>query len=109
MRTVIPTDDYVEYTRAWEHVARGGYRHYNVDTWTSGRRYLSLAAVCLSRAEAEQLREVTRRFGPLMDRAVAGILADGDWWASLAWPWAAIELARQEPPHLHARTSIFGR
>jgi glutathionylspermidine synthase len=109
VRTLLATQDYVEYTRAWERVARGGYRHFNVDTWTSGRRYLSLAAVCLSRAEAEQLREVTRRFGPLMDRAVSGILADPDWWASLAWPWAAIELARQEPPHPHARSSFFGR
>jgi glutathionylspermidine synthase len=109
VRTLIPTEDYVEYTRAWEQVARAGYRHFNVDTWASGRRYLSLTAVCLSRAEAEQLREVTRRFGPLMDRAVAGVLADSDWWASLAWPWAAIELARQEPAHAHARSSIFGR
>jgi glutathionylspermidine synthase len=109
MRTVIPTEDYVEYARAWERVARAGYRHFNVDTWAAGRRYLSLAAVCLSRAEAEQLREVTRRFGPLMDRAVSGILAETDWWAALAWPWAAIELARQEPPHPYSRASIFGR
>jgi glutathionylspermidine synthase len=109
VRTVIPTEDYVEYTRAWERVASGGYRHFNVDTWAAGRRYLSLAAVCLNHREAEQLREVTRRFGPLMDRAVGGILADSDWWSSLAWPWAAIELARQEPPHPRARASIFGR
>jgi glutathionylspermidine synthase len=109
VRTVIPTEDYVEYTRAWERVASGGYRQYNVDTWASGRRYLSLTAVCLSRAEAEQLREVTRVFGPLMDRAVTGLLADSDWWAALAWPWAAIELARQEPPHPLSRASLFGR
>jgi glutathionylspermidine synthase len=109
VRTAIPTDDYVEYTRAWERVASAGYRHYNVDTWSSGRRYLSLAAVSLSRAESEQLREVTRVFGPMMDRAVDGLLADSDWWAALAWPWAAIELARQEPPHPLGRASIFGR
>jgi glutathionylspermidine synthase len=109
VKTVIPTSDYAEYVRAWERVARAGNRQFNVDTWTAGRRYLSLAAVCLSPGEAHQLREVTRRFAPLLDRAVAGILADSDWWAALAWPWAAIELARQEAPHPGLRASLFGR
>jgi glutathionylspermidine synthase len=109
VRSLIPTTDYVEYTAAWDRVARAGYRHYNVDTWAAGRRYLSLAAVCLSRDEASQLRDVTRRFGPLLNRAANGILEDRDWWATLAWPWAAIELARQEPSHPGRLTSLFGR
>ena len=34
---------------------------------------------------------------------------DPDWWSSLAWPWPAIELARQEPPHPGGRASLYGR
>jgi glutathionylspermidine synthase len=109
VRIEIPTTDYAEYTAAWDRVARAGYRQYNVDSWAAGRRYLSLAAVCLTCDEAGQLKQVTRRFGPLLDRAVDGILDDPDWWATLAWPWAAIELARQEPPHPGGRASLFGR
>ena len=52
---------------------------------------------------------VTERFSGLLDLAVAGILDDPDWWSSLAWPWPAIELARQEPPHPGGRASLYGR
>ena len=109
MKTLLPPADYAQYVAQWERVAAQGYRQFNVDTFAAGRRYLSLTTVCLARAEADQLRELTRQFGPLLDRAVAGILADGDWWASLAWPWAAIEFARQEPRHPPARASLYGR
>lgn len=109
MRTLLPTTDYVEYTRAWDNVAAAGTRQFNVDTWAAGHRYLSLAAVALTPAEANQLREVTRQFGPLLDQAVAGVLSDSTWWPALAWPWAAIELARQEPPHANGCSSLFGR
>jgi glutathionylspermidine synthase len=109
MRTIIPTTDYAEYSATWERVARAGYGQFNVDTWAAGRRYLSLTALCLSHEEVAQLREVTERFGPLIDRAVDGILADSEWWSALAWPWAAIEFASQEPPHPGHRASLFGR
>ncbi|MBV9322712.1 MAG: glutathionylspermidine synthase family protein [Chloroflexi bacterium] len=109
MRSVVPTTDYATYWRAWERVALAGYRQFNVDTWASGRRYLSLTAVALTRAEVGQLRALTDRFAPLLDRAVEGILADPDWWPALAWPWPAIELARQEPPHPDGLASLYGR
>ncbi|MBV8716465.1 MAG: glutathionylspermidine synthase family protein, partial [Chloroflexi bacterium] len=109
MRTVLPTLDYARYAAQWDRVARAGYRHFNVDSWASGRRYLSLTTLCLTQREALQLGQVAERFGPLMDQAVSGILADTDWWAALAWPWPAIELARQEPAHPGSRASLFGR
>jgi glutathionylspermidine synthase len=110
VRTIAPSiDDYLRYTSAWDSVTRAGYRHWNVDTWAGGRRYLSLAAVALTPAESAQLREVTRTFSRLIDRAVDGMLADTDWWSALAWPWAAIELARQEQPHPGGHASLFGR
>jgi glutathionylspermidine synthase len=109
MKTIAPASDYAEYVALWERVAARGYRDFNVDTWAAGRRYLSLTPVCLSREEADQLREVTRQFGPLLDRAVAGVLADSDWWAALAWPWPAIEFARQEPCHPRGQASLYGR
>jgi glutathionylspermidine synthase len=101
--------EYDTYVSAWDRVARAGYRQYNVDTWASGWRYLSLTTVCLTGQEATRLSEVAERFGPLMDKAVAGILADSDWWPALAWPWPAIELARQEPAHPGGRASLYGR
>src|SRR5205085_8676124 len=52
---------------------------------------------------------VTERFSRLLDRAVGGVLADSDWWSALAWPWPAIELARQEPPHPDGHVSLYGR
>src|SRR5262249_28768114 len=79
------------------------------DTWSSGRRYLSLASVLLTPGEAAQLKRLTRQFSGLLDLAVDGILADQDWWSSLAWPWPAIELARQEPPHPNRLASLYGR
>jgi glutathionylspermidine synthase len=109
VRSVVLTTGYADYTRAWDRVAASGRHHYNVDTWAAGRRYLSLTALALTTAETAQLRAVTERFAQLLDRAVDGILADPDWWPALAWPWAAIELARQEPPHPSGLASLFGR
>ncbi len=109
MRCIVPTTDYAAYTRAWNRVAEAGYRQFNVDTWAAGRRYLSLTALALRRAEVQQLGDVTDRFSSLLARAVDGILADPDWWSALAWPWAAVELARQEPPHPGGLASLFGR
>jgi glutathionylspermidine synthase len=109
VRAVVPTTDYAAYTRAWDRVAAAGAREFNVDTWASGRRYLSLTALALTRDEVAQLRALTNRFSNVFGRAVDGILSDPDWWPSLAWPWAAIELARQEPPHPGGLASLFGR
>jgi glutathionylspermidine synthase len=109
VKTVIPSDDYATYARNWDRIAQAGYTQFNVDTWAAGRRYLSLTAVVLTHREAEQLLQLTERFSRLLDRAVDGILADEEWWSALAWPWPAIELARQEPRHPHGRSSLFGR
>jgi glutathionylspermidine synthase len=109
VRSVVHTTDYAAYVSAWTRIARAGLRHMNLDTWAAGRRYLSLAGVVLSSAEAAQLRDMTVRFGGLLDAAVDGILNDPEWWSSLAWPWPAIELARQEPAHPGGRSSLFGR
>ncbi len=97
--------EFAAYTAAWDGVAHAGLKDLNLDTWAGGRRYLSLAAVSLSATEANQLRKVTVQFAKLLDLAVNGILDDPDWWSSLAWPWPAIELARQEPPY----PSLYGR
>jgi glutathionylspermidine synthase len=109
MRHVIHTTDYAAYAAAWDGVARAGIRHLNLDAWAAGRRYLSLSGVVLTAAEAAQLRTLTVRFSTLLDIAVDGILNDPDWWSSLAWPWPAIELARQEPAHPGGRASLYGR
>ncbi len=109
MRAISPQGAYEGYASAWDAVARSGYRQYNVDTWANGRRYLSLTAVCLTAREVQQLRESTVRFSALFNVAVEGILADQQWWATLAWPWAAIELARQEPVHPGNQATLFGR
>ena len=109
MRSVLAATDYATYIRAWERVAHAGYAHYNVDTWAAGRRYLSLTATVLSEPEVIQLQALTEKFAKLLSRAVDGILTDPDWWSALAWPWAAIELARQEPPHPSGLASLFGR
>ncbi|HEX8969837.1 MAG TPA: glutathionylspermidine synthase family protein [Chloroflexota bacterium] len=109
MRTVVPKLDYAGYTSAWDRVAEAGLSQLNLDTWAGGRRYPSLAAVVLSPAEAAQLRQVVVRFARLLNVAVAGILADPNWWSALAWPWAAIELARQEPVHPEGQASLYGR
>ena len=109
MKTVLPTTDYAAYAASWEKVARAGQTQLNVDAWSGGRRYLSLAALSLTAREADQLRHMTGRFAALVDMAVDGILADPDWWSALAWPWPAIELARQEPPHPGGQASLYGR
>jgi glutathionylspermidine synthase len=106
---VVATDSYADYVSAWDSVARVGARQLNFDAWAGGRRYLSLACVCLTNAEAAQLRDLTRRLGPLIDQAVDGILRDPDWWSALTWPWPAIELARLEPPHPGGAASLYGR
>jgi glutathionylspermidine synthase len=109
VRTVLPPIEYAAYTAAWDRVAQAGLSELNLDTWAGGRRYLSLATISLTRNEARQLRNVTVQFAKLLDQAVDGILEDPDWWSSLAWPWPAIELARQEPPHPGRRASLYGR
>jgi glutathionylspermidine synthase len=109
VKTVLPTTEYAAYTAAWDRVAQSGLKDLNLDAWAGGRRYLSLAALSLSGREAQQLRQVTAQFATLLDQAVDGILDDPDWWSSLAWPWPAIELARQEPPHPDRRASLYGR
>ena len=109
MKTIVPTTDYAAYSATWDKIARAGLRQLNVDTWAAGRRYLSLTRVCLSADEARQLRDVTVLFTRLIDTAVEGILGDADWWSALAWPWPAIELARQEPPHPAGQSSLYGR
>lgn len=109
MKTIVPTTDYAAYTTIWDQIARAGLRQLNLDAWAAGRRYLSLTRVCLSADEARQLRDVTVRFARLIDLAVEGMLADPDWWSALAWPWPAIELARQEPPHPGGQSSLYGR
>jgi glutathionylspermidine synthase len=109
VRSVIPTCDYHAYAAAWDAVSRAGNRHFNFDTWAAGHRYLSLTAVVLSTRELAQLRSVTRRFSALLTVAVERMLADADWWSALAWPWPAIELARQEPPHPGGHVSLYGR
>jgi glutathionylspermidine synthase len=106
MRTVLPAGDYVQ---TWDAVARAGERHLNLDARASGRRYLSLASLSLTAKEAHELALVTETFARLLDRAVDGILTDPDWWSALAWPWPAIELARQEPAHPDGLSSLFGR
>jgi glutathionylspermidine synthase len=97
---------YVDYDAAWQTVARAGYRQLNLDAWAAGRRYLSLATLKLTSVELRQLRSIAPRFARLIDLAVQRILDDPDWWPDLAWPWPAIELARQEPA---LPTSLFGR
>jgi glutathionylspermidine synthase len=109
VKTVCLTTDYAEYVAAWQRVARAGQRHLNLDAWAGGRRYLSLTAVLLSAEESAQLRHVAMRFSPLLDRAVEGILREPDWWSALAWPWPAVELARQEAPHPRGQASVYGR
>ena len=109
MRTAVPVRDYYEYAAAWDAVSRAGNRHLNFDTWAGGHRYLSLTAVVLTASEVAQLKWVTERFSSLSSLAVDGILADPDWWSALAWPWPAIELARQEPSHPGGQVSLYGR
>jgi glutathionylspermidine synthase len=109
VRTILPSLDYDRYVETWDRVARAGWRELNIDTWAAGRRYLSLAVLLLTPAEAAQLRQVASIFAGLLDRAVQGILADPDWWSALAWPWPAIELARQEPSHPGGRATLYGR
>jgi glutathionylspermidine synthase len=105
----MPTLDYREYVATWQGVADAGFADLNLDVWAGGWRYLSLTAVCLSGPELRQLQDVVACFGPLLDRAVDGILADPDWWSALAWPWPALEMARQEPRHPRGRASLYGR
>jgi glutathionylspermidine synthase len=109
VRTIVPATEYAAYAAVWDRVARAGMRHLNYDAWAGGRRYLSLATVCLSADEATQLRALTPRLARLLDRAVDGVLADSEWWSALAWPWPAIELARQEPAHPEGMATLFGR
>jgi len=105
----MPPLAYATYSDVWEQVAAAGRHDLNLDVWAAGWRYLSLTTLCLEAAEAAQLRQCTRAFSRLLDRAVDGILADPAWWPALAWPRPAIELARQEPAHPGGQASLFGR
>ena len=109
MKSLCAFDSYADYDAAWQAVASAGVRDLNVDAWAGGRRYLSLATLCLSEAELAQLRGVAERFNTLLDVAVQGVLDDPEWWPTLAWPWPAIELARQERLHPSGRATLFGR
>jgi glutathionylspermidine synthase len=109
VKTLLPALDYNAYDAAWQRVAQAGLGHANLDVWAGGRRYLSLASLCLTQGEVDELRSVVDGFSDLLDLAAARILEDPDWWPALAWPWPAIELARQEPPHPGGRVSLFGR
>jgi glutathionylspermidine synthase len=109
LKTSLPDAGYLEYVTAWNRAARLGLQNLNLDAWAGGHRYLSLVALSLTPPEIEQLEHVTATFGELLNRAVDGVLADPDWWPALAWPWAAIEFARQEPPHPGGHASLFGR
>jgi glutathionylspermidine synthase len=109
VKTVRAFATYAEYDQAWQATAAAGLRHLNVDAWASGRRYPSLASICLSHTELDQLRRVAVRFDKLLDLAVGHILEDPSWWSALAWPWPAIELARQEPSHPRNASTLFGR
>jgi glutathionylspermidine synthase len=100
---------YAAYDRAWSAVARGGLPSVALDARMFGWRYLSLNALVLTRAEADQLAYLTRHFGRLLDVASQAVLDDPDWWPELTWPWPAIELARQEPPHPDGHATLFGR
>jgi glutathionylspermidine synthase len=105
----LPPTEYERYASAWDAIALDGLRELNLDAWAAGQRYLSLTAVCLSPSEAAELAHIAGAFAPLLDLAVQGILDDPDWWSALAWPHAALELARQEAPHPAGRVSLFGR
>jgi glutathionylspermidine synthase len=109
VKTLRCYDSYDAYDAAWQEVARAGYQQLNLDAWAGGRRYLSLATLEVSSSELSQLHAIAVRFGRLLDLAVERILDDADWWPALAWPWPAIELARQEPVHPERRSTLFGR
>ena len=109
MKVLLPSLEYCEYTTTWDRVATAGLEQLNLDAWAGGHRYLSLTAVCLTPGEAQQLHELTERFSRLIDVAVNGLLEDRDWWSELAWPVAAVELARQEPNHPHNMATLYGR
>jgi glutathionylspermidine synthase len=100
---------YLRYDAAWRQVERAGRPSLALDTRWRGRRYPSLNALILSPEEAESLARLTRAFARLLPCAVDGLLADPEWWPRLAWPRAAIELARQEPRPSHGAATHFGR
>jgi glutathionylspermidine synthase len=109
VNTLQPWPTYAAYDAAWQCVANAGWGDLNLDVWAAGRRYLSLATLCLTPDEAAGLRRLATELTPLLDLAVDRILADPDWWPALAWPWPAIELARQEPPDPAGACTLFGR
>lgn len=96
-----------EYDRRWQLAARAGHSAVALDTRMFGWRYLSLNPLVLTAAELTKLARLTVQFGRLLDLATAGVLNDPAWWSELAWPWPAIELARQEPAWPHS--SPYGR
>ncbi len=101
--------EYAAYDRAWSRAARAGVESVALDVRAHGWRYLSLNVLALTPDEARQLAHLTRRFGRLLDLATQAVLEDAQWWSELAWPWPAIELARQEPAHPSGRSTLYGR
>ena len=99
-----------DYDRRWEAIAAaGGTASVALDTRMFGWRYLSLNALLLESDEVASLRRLTERFGRLLTWATLGLLEDADWWSELAWPWPAVELARQEPAHPFGGITLYGR
>jgi glutathionylspermidine synthase len=101
--------DYATYDRHWSEVARAGLASVALDTRMFGWRYVSLNALVLTSGEVAQLRRLTERWAGLLDVGTQAVLNDPEWWSELAWPWPALELARQEPPHPGVQTTLFGR
>jgi glutathionylspermidine synthase len=109
MKTLAPMWTFDQYDRLWRSVAWRGVPSMALDTRMFGWRYLSLNALVLTPSEADALRDLTDAFSRLLDIATARVLEDASWWTELAWPWAAVELARQEPPHRGGRSTLYGR
>jgi glutathionylspermidine synthase len=100
---------YDRYQQRWLQVVESGREALALDVLMHGWRYLSLNAVVLSPSEAEQLRTITPVFGRLLSWATRRLREDPDWWAELAWPWPAVELARGEPDHADDLCTAYGR
>jgi glutathionylspermidine synthase len=93
----------------WNAIRRAGIPHVALDAQAPGFRYLSLNALILSSPEARRLAHLTTSFGRLLDLATDRLLEDRDAWSELAWPWPALELARQEPRHPGSLATLYGR
>lgn len=100
---------YERYDRAWQRTYEAGLAHGALDGRAFGWRYLSLGALVLRPDEEAHLARLTTRFGRLLTWATHQILEDPAWWSGLSWPWAAVELARQEPVWVPGEVTAYGR